>query len=166
MKKKNALRILHLEDDPIDAEFIQRALARAGLVKTMRIATSRAEFVSALDSGGFDVILSDNALAGIDGRSALLMARERYPDIPFLFVSGHVGNAHNVKRLISEGALDCISKSDLPKLVARVQRITPHVEKTRRDSDRLRTELLVSVVQELSLARDLETVMQIVRRAS
>lgn len=168
MKETKAVRILHLEDDIYDAELIQRALIRDGVTDAVHLAQSRAEFVAALDAGGFDVILSDNKIPGIDGLGALQMARGKFPEIPFLFVSGHF-DADGIKKFKAAGATDCVPKSELPALAAAVRRVVEkNVDKGTPEQARyLRgMERLVAVVQELSLARDLATVTGIVRQAA
>ncbi len=170
MDETKGLRILHLEDDIYDVELIQRTLTKEGLVGALRVARSHSEFLAAVNAGGFDLVLSDNKIPGINGLEALQTVRRKYPELPFLFVSGQVSDADSIDRLKAAGATDCVPKSDLPRLAAAVRRAlfqnrgkggpdqaAPHLRAMER---------LVTVVQELSLARDLVTVMEIVRRAA
>jgi len=164
------MQILHLEDDGLDAELIHRAVARQGFVCDLHVVTSRDEFIAALNAGGFSAILSDTGLPGFDGRTALALAREKRPDVPFLVVSGHLGDPRDVERLKQAGVAECVSKSDLDQLVPAIQRALRGHPHTGRADVGMRysnsMERLVNVVQELSLARDLETVMAIVRSAA
>lgn len=170
MNERKNWRILHLEDDAFDAELIQRTLTKEAFVSEVRWVTSCSEYLAALDTGAFDVILSDNGLPGMDGLGALQIARQKYPDVPFLFVLGHLGDAGSVERLKAAGATDCLLKSDLPRLAAAIGRVFQEVSDKGSSTDKARyrhaMEQLVTVVQELSLARDLETIMGIVRRAA
>lgn len=88
---KQVLRILHLEDDPGDAELVQSILSSEGIDCETLVVASREDFVAALELGGFDLILADFALPAFDGMTALKMVWEKYPDLPFIFVSGRLG---------------------------------------------------------------------------
>jgi CheY-like chemotaxis protein len=88
---KSPLRILHLEDNPGDAEFIQATLESEGVVSLVTRVDTQAEFVASLEHGGFDIILADYTLPSFDGLSALSIARDECPDVPFIFVSGTLG---------------------------------------------------------------------------
>ncbi len=98
-KSEKEVRILHLEDDAVDAELIYAALESAGISCKRTRVQSSAEFSDALRMGGFDLILSDYRLPGYDGISALSFVRERYPDIPFIFVSGTMGEDAAIQAL-------------------------------------------------------------------
>ncbi|HJV36548.1 SpoIIE family protein phosphatase [Geomonas sp.] len=115
------LRILHLEDDPMDAELVQMTLASDGLACEVQVVSRREEFEAALTRGGMDLILADFALPAFDGMTALLMVRERLPDIPFVFVSGKLGEEAAIESLKS-GATDYVLKTKLARLGPAVQR--------------------------------------------
>lgn len=115
-----SLRILHLEDDPDDAELIRMALSRDGIDAEIVRAVSRGQFVEAID-GTYDLILADYALPGFDGAAAQRIARERRPDLPFVFVSGTIGEEVAVERL-KEGATDYVLKQKLSRLPSAVRR--------------------------------------------
>ncbi|HEX9078153.1 MAG TPA: response regulator, partial [Desulfuromonadaceae bacterium] len=68
---KEALRILHLEDDPADAELVQAALAREGITCNVLLVATHADFVASLERGGIDLVLADFSLPAFDGMSAL-----------------------------------------------------------------------------------------------
>jgi PAS domain S-box-containing protein len=114
------LRILHLEDDPADADLIAATLAADGLVCDYVRAASRAQFMAVLD-GAYDLILSDFALPGFDGASAQTIARDRRPDLPFVFVSGTIGEEAAIDRL-KDGATDYVLKQRLARLPSAVRR--------------------------------------------
>ncbi|WP_236021771.1 SpoIIE family protein phosphatase [Geomesophilobacter sediminis] len=115
------LRILHLEDDPMDAELVLATLSAAGLEVDVHLVSQREEFVLALSRGGIDLILADFALPSFDGMSALLIVRGQYPDLPFVFVSGKLGEEAAIESLKS-GATDYVLKNRLSRLVPAVQR--------------------------------------------
>lgn len=115
------LRILHLEDDPMDAELVLMALSAEGLDCEIQVVSRRDEFNMALERGGMDLILADFALPAFDGMSALGMVREKLPDLPFVFVSGKLGEEAAIESLKS-GATDYVLKSRLSRLVPAVKR--------------------------------------------
>jgi PAS domain S-box-containing protein len=116
-----ALRILHLEDDPMDAELVLMTLSAEGLNCEVQVVSRREEFGAALVRGGIDLILADFALPAFDGMSALAMVREKRPDLPFVFVSGKLGEEAAIESLKS-GATDYVLKSRLSRLGPAVQR--------------------------------------------
>ncbi len=156
------LHILHLEDSADDAFLIKHALLDHQLEIEVTQASSRAEYVAALESGGFDLILADSSLPGMDGTEALKMARQKYPELPMISVSGDLNKAH-AKEMLGAGALGCVGKGDLSQLVALVRN---EEEKHRLQKMNRGMARLVKAVQELSLARDLDAIMAIVRRAA
>ena len=116
-----SLRILHLEDDPMDAELVLMTLLAEGFHCEVQVVSKREEFSAALERGGIDVILADFALPAFDGMSALAMTREIRPDLPFVFVSGKLGEEAAIESLQS-GATDYVLKNRLSRLVPAVQR--------------------------------------------
>ena len=116
-----SIYILQLEDDPGDVRLIADILRDAGLAADITVAGSRAEFLTALVRGGFDLVLADYRLPGFDGLEALALWRERTPDTPFLFVTGAMGEEQAVESLKS-GATDYILKENLDRLVPAIGR--------------------------------------------
>ena len=116
-----ALRVLHLEDSDEDRELVQLALHGEGIQCEYVYAASRAEFQAALEYGEFDLILSDFTLPGYDGSSALAWAQEWRPNIPYLFVSGTIGEERAVESLKC-GATDYVLKDHLEHLGPAVRR--------------------------------------------
>src|ERR1043165_8293913 len=90
-RSKKILRVLHVEDNPHDRELIQGLLEAEGLVAEIIAVQNRNEFILALETKTFDVILSDQSLPSFDGTTALRMAREKCPEVPFIFVTGSMG---------------------------------------------------------------------------
>ncbi len=115
------IRILHLEDDPADAELVQAAIESAEMVCRITRVQTRDEFGKALSEGGYDVILADYKLPGYDGVSALRLAQECCPDIPFMFVSGTMGEDAAIEGL-TEGATDYVLKQKLSRLLPALKR--------------------------------------------
>ena len=115
------LRILYLEDNEPDREFVRRALLHGGLACDFDYATNQAEFAAALEEGKFDLILSDFTLPGYSGAAALALVQERWPELPFLIVSGTIGEERAIESLKS-GATDYVLKNQLEKLPSAVQR--------------------------------------------
>jgi PAS domain S-box-containing protein len=124
---KGPLRILHLEDDPNDAELVEATLASAGIDSEIRLVATREEFTAALGKGGIDLILADLALPTFDGMTALAIVREIYPDFPFIFVSGRLGEEAAIESLKS-GATDYVLKNRLSRLAPAVGRAMSEAE--------------------------------------
>jgi len=115
------LRILHLEDSQNDAELVQAKLVAEGIpCEVIRVET-QAAFASALDQGGFDLIISDLTLPSFDGLSALVLAQTKSSSIPFIFFSGTMGEDEAVKSL-KEGATDYVLKERPSRLVSAIRR--------------------------------------------
>jgi serine phosphatase RsbU (regulator of sigma subunit) len=115
------LRILHLEDDRQDAELVEAILAAEGYDCDILVVAGREEFAAALDSGDVDLILADFALPSFNGMDALELARREHPEIPFIFVSGRLGEEAAIESLKS-GATDYVLKNRLSRLLPAVQR--------------------------------------------
>jgi PAS domain S-box-containing protein len=115
------LRILHLEDDLKDAEIIRAMLENDGIVCQLTRVETRDEFVASLEEGGFDLILADFSLPSFDGLSALRLSLERRPDVPFIFVSGALGEELAIDAL-KIGATDYVLKQRLSRIVSSVRR--------------------------------------------
>jgi len=115
------LRILSLEDEPRDAELIQAVLQRAGMVFDFHRVAEEAEFVAAVESGGFDLVLADYSLPGADGGAALRICHQRRPEWPFIFVSGSLGEEVATESL-KQGAADFVLKGRLDRLPLAVER--------------------------------------------
>ena len=110
-----------LEDNVADAELIRFALREGGLVFSLKRVDSKSAFLRELGEHTPDVILLDYALPGFDGFSALTLAQETYPDIPFIFVTGTLGE-EVVIEMLKSGATDYVLKTRLSRLVPAVLR--------------------------------------------
>jgi PAS domain S-box-containing protein len=115
------LKILHLEDNPHDADLVEATLASGGLVAEITRVETKSAFEAALASAQFDVILADYNLPSFDGRSAQVLAARDRPDLPFIFLSGSIGEELAVERL-KEGATDYVLKDRMARLPSAVRR--------------------------------------------
>ena len=115
------LNVLCLEDSPRDAEIIRELLIDAGYDLNMDCTAVEKEFVSLLRSHKYDIILSDFKLPGFDGFTALRWSVEICPDVPFICISGTVGEETAVE-LLKKGAVDYILKDRLERLPSAIQR--------------------------------------------
>ncbi|MGH2709452.1 MAG: diguanylate cyclase domain-containing protein, partial [Actinomycetota bacterium] len=121
------IRVLYLEDSDADAELVRALLDEAGIACELTRVETQAAFAAALEAGEFTLILSDNALPAYDGLSALAYARERCPDLPFIFVSGTLGEEAAIESL-KAGATDYVLKQQLSRLVPAVKRALQETE--------------------------------------
>lgn len=136
------LRILMVEDSAADAEVVQYELTKGGLQFEVRQVDNREAFEESLGEFAPDIILSDFSFPVFDGMSALEMALERCPDVPFVFVSGAMGEDFAVDMLRC-GATDYVLKQKLSRLVPAVRRALAEAEE-RRTRERAEAELMAS----------------------
>ena len=123
----NPLRVLLLEDNPADAELIERQLRRAGIKFSPQLVEGKREFVKALAEFRPQVILSDFKLPKFDGIAALEAARLKAPDTPFIFVSGSIGEEKAIETL-ALGASDYVFKDNLARLGPAVKRVVAEAQ--------------------------------------
>jgi diguanylate cyclase (GGDEF)-like protein/PAS domain S-box-containing protein len=115
------LRILHLEDSDLDAQLVSETLAQEDIAAEFLRVKSKDAFVAALDDQALALIFSDHDLPAFDGVSALAIAHRKRPDLPFIFVSGIIGESVAIAALKS-GATDYVFKSNLKRLGPVVRR--------------------------------------------
>jgi DNA-binding NtrC family response regulator len=127
MSTPTDIKVLVIEDDPNDALLMGRELKRAGLLFQAERVETREAFVRALEGSPPDVILADHGLPQFDGFSALEIAKEQCPDVPFLFVTGSLGEEMIIETL-RRGATDYVLKHRLTKLVPAVERALREAE--------------------------------------
>lgn len=116
------LRVLHLETNPQDADRIEALLVDGGLSCTIQRVETRRTFTSALNDGQVDLILAAFSLHGFDEWSALEVAQQVAPDVPFIFISAAQAETLCIEHM-DRGATDCISKDGLGRLVPSVRRV-------------------------------------------
>jgi two-component system cell cycle sensor histidine kinase/response regulator CckA len=144
---KSPLHILHLEDDPNDAELIQFALEADGITSSILRVKTREEFVSVLERGGIDLIFSDFDLPAFDGLSAAEIVQTRWPTIPLILVSGSLDEDLAIDSF-KTGATDCVPKRDLSRLAPAVRRAMREVEQVI-EQRRLEAQVIESQKSEL-----------------
>src|ERR1700722_11087454 len=163
---KSPPRILHLEDSPNDVELVQSALENEDIPCTVTWVQTRDDFVKALTRGGIDVILSDFDLPEFDGLSAAEIVRTRWSMIPFILVSGSLGEQLAIDSFKC-GATDCVPKRDLSRLAPAVRRAMREVEE-RAERRRLEAQVIeaqkMEVISQLSsgVAHDFNNILAVI----
>jgi len=150
---KTPLRILLLEDDAQDVELIQELLEADHFVCEVAHVQTRAEFLAGLEDSGIELILADYTLPSFDGLSALKLALSARPDLPFIFVSGTLGEEAAIDALKTE-ATDYVLKTRLSRLVPSVQRALrearERAERKKAEDALRRSEMYLAEAQRLS----------------
>jgi len=150
---KAPLRILYLEDDPVDAEVLRVTLESEGLPCAVTRVDEEREFRMSIGHGDFDLVLADYTLPDFDGISALRITREARPEIPFIFVSGTLGEERAIEAL-KTGATDYVLKARLARIVPSVQRALREAQERKtlsRTQEALRrSEAYLAYAQQLS----------------
>jgi diguanylate cyclase (GGDEF)-like protein/PAS domain S-box-containing protein len=124
------IRVLLTEDVASDAELEVRELKRAGLRVAHRVVDSQESFEAVVREFAPDIILSDFSMPQFDGMAALRLATELCPDVPFIFVSGTIGEEYAIRALKS-GATDYVLKANLVRLPAAVERALAEAQERR-----------------------------------
>jgi len=117
----DVLRLLLVEDSEADAEILARELKRAGFAVEFARVQTAAAVEAALSRSEWDIIVGDNSMPGFSGTEALAIVRARGLDIPFIFVSGTMGEDLAASAL-EAGAGDALAKGDLRRLVPVIRR--------------------------------------------
>jgi signal transduction histidine kinase len=121
------LHILHVEDSPEDSELVEHLLKDNGLdCKTRRVETRR-QLLEALKDSEYDIVLSDCNLPHFSGLQALELVHALRPQVPFIFVSGTIGEEAAIHSL-QDGATDYVLKHRLSRLVPAVRRAMAEAE--------------------------------------
>jgi PAS domain S-box-containing protein len=141
---KKEINVLIIEDVPADVVIINHELRRGGLSFRSKRVGTKEEFLAELRNGPPDLILSDHGLPQFDGFTALAMAQSQCPDVPFLFVTGSMGEEVAIESL-KGGATDYVLKNRLAGLVPAVTRALRLAEERRR---RLEAEHALSLSEE------------------
>lgn len=133
-------RILMIEDDTADAELVKFALREAGLPFDLRCVDNRADFLEELERGKPDIVFSDYVARSFDGLTALRLTRQRWPELPFIFIIGTLSEERAIETL-KNGATDYVLKTRLSRLVPAVHRAKREAEERaerRRAEEQLR----------------------------
>lgn len=108
-------RALLLEDVPKDADLLQELLLQEGFQCTMDVVSTKKAYIDCLLRGGYDIVFADFTLPGFDGRQALDLALEHASQIPFVCISGTIGEDRAVE-LLKQGASDYVLKDRMERL--------------------------------------------------
>ncbi|MES1207112.1 MAG: ATP-binding protein, partial [Pseudomonadota bacterium] len=136
------MRVLLVEDDPDDGELIRLALQRGGYEPVLLRVETAAELRRALGEQPWDVVLSDYSLPAFSGPDAFRVVRETGFDVPFLIVSGTVGEEVAVDAMRA-GVHDFLLKGHLGRLVAAIERELREAE-IRTERRKMKDQLLIS----------------------
>jgi len=150
--KKN-IKILILEDNTADADLLVRHLTKSGLSFVSKIVESKKIFEESLDSFLPDIILSDYSLPSFDAVSAFKIIKDRNLNIPFIIISGTIGE-ENAVMLVKEGVTDYVSKNNFSSLLQKVSRAMKEAEELHEKEDlleklKIQTKALLAANQEL-----------------
>ncbi len=153
-----ALRILHLEDSPQDHYLVKQRLLDQYSALDIATVDNQFDFLGALERQDYDIILSDSNLPGFGGLQALRLVREKHPHIPFVFVTGSMGEEAAIDT-IREGATDYVLKNRLSRLTAAVDRAvheSRQADRIRRTEEKNREQAaLLDTAQDAILVKDL-----------
>jgi PAS domain S-box-containing protein len=153
MSMRNPLRILSIEDDPKDAKLIQDLLETEDIVCEVTRVDTQAALMASLKQGGIDLILADYTLPSFDGISALKLAMKACPEVPFIFVSGTLGEEVAIEAL-KVGATDYVLKTRLsrlaPSVVRALREATERAERKQADDKLRHSEAFLTEAQRLS----------------
>ena len=105
MNKK--IKILHLEDSFKDFELIESVIQSGEIEHEYFLVDNEKDFIGVLETKNIDIILSDYSLPDYNGNEALKVAREKYSHIPFIFVSGAMGEDAAINAMLN-GATDYV----------------------------------------------------------
>jgi len=150
---RRPLRILSVEDDPKDAELIQALLEAEDIVGEITRVDTQAALEASLEQGGIDLILADYTLPAFDGLSALKLAMKICPEVPFIFVSGTLGEEVAIEAL-KIGATDYVLKTRLsrlaPSVVRAMREASERAERKQADERLRQSEEYLAEAQRLS----------------
>jgi DNA-binding NtrC family response regulator len=125
------LQILIVEDSADDAGLVARHIEHAGYKVHWERVEDAATLKSSLDQQPWDVILCDHSMPGFSGTDALAIVRASGRDLPFIFVSGRMGE-YVAAEAMKAGAHDYVMKSNLKRLVPAVEREVREAEGRRK----------------------------------
>lgn len=149
-KRDTPFNILFIEDNEDDALLVQRQLTKTGIPQVLVRTQSEAGIEKALEQHSFDIVISDYGLPGFDGLTALKIVREAQPLLPFIFVTGTLGDDKAVECL-KAGATDFVRKEYLDRLVPAFERaIKERDEYSQRLLAEEKTNSLLQVVEQAS----------------
>jgi CheY-like chemotaxis protein len=119
----SALRVLHLEDDELDAVLVRRQLEQSTLSIDLTQVASRPAYLDAIARQSWDVVIVDNGVPSFDSLDALKHLHQRHPDTPLVILSG-AGEEAQVERAFQAGAADYIRKDYLWQVLVAIRRVS------------------------------------------
>jgi len=115
------MKILHLEDNRDDADLVRELLTNEWAECEIKVVETKHDYTRELEHGGYDLILSDFSLVRFDGSEALKLAQRQAPGVPFVFLSGNIGEDRAIEA-VKSGADDYVTKPfEAPELLVRVE---------------------------------------------
>jgi signal transduction histidine kinase len=155
---KKPINILMLEDNAADAQLVELMFQRSGISVAVRRVERKSDFIRELERKPLDILLSDYALPTFDGLAALAIARGKCPEVPFIFVTGTMGEEVAIETL-KKGATDYVLKTRLSRLVPSVHRALREAQE-RAERRRAEQQLRESHEQLRALSAHLQTVRE------
>ena len=119
---KNKISILHLEDQSADSILVKSLISKEFSSFDYYLVDNEKDFLLALKEKKIDIILSDFQLPGYSGSEALIVAKNQYPHIPFIYVTGKLGEDNAIESLLN-GARDYVLKPKLKRLATAIKRV-------------------------------------------
>lgn len=155
---KKDIKVLLLEDNFADADLIVRQLKKSEIKFSSKIVETRKSFEESLETFSPDIILSDYSLPSFDAVSAFKIVREKKPGIPFIIISGTIGE-ENAVMLIKDGVTDFASKNNLPALPQKFLRALKEADESKEKKEILeklktQTAALLTANKELVFQND------------
>ena len=136
---KGTLRVLLVEDSEDDAILLKRELEKGGFLPVIRRVDDEEAMRQELSKGNLDIVISDYVLPRFGGLEALRVFHEAHTDLPFILISGKIGEDSAVEAM-REGASDYIMKGNLARLNSAIRRELEEAQ-MRREKERVKTEL-------------------------
>jgi CheY-like chemotaxis protein len=162
MTKEDDIQVLIIEDVAADAVLVESELRKGGLTTHFRQVGSKEAFLQELQHDPPDIILSDHGLPSFDGFTALAITRDRCPEVPFIFVTDHLGEEKTIEAFES-GAADCVLKNRLAKLVPAVQRALSAAEarRSRKEAEGERERVILELREAVARTGDVSVLLPI-----
>ena len=160
--RERVFRVLHLEDSEVDHELLKAYIERGGINADVHRIDCEPAFIEALE-GLWDIVVSDYNLPGFSGLDALELIKRKARDLPFILVSGEIGEETAVSAM-RNGASDYLQKSQLARLVPALLHAVDAAE-TRRARVKADRDLVASKQRLHELAQHLQTSVEQERAA-
>jgi len=125
------MKILHLEDNRDDADLVRELLTNEWAECEIKVVETKHDYTRELEHGGYDLILSDFSLVRFDGSEALKLAQRQAPGVPFVFLSGNIGEDRAIEA-VKSGADDYVLKDRVKRLVTAIRRALRDSEERKR----------------------------------